>query len=86
MIHGGPETILEFLLGGDPDVTQDRAGEFGKEAFDEVEPRAVPQHLRHLVRKVRVAALEAVAPLVRLHVFLVEDFAHDGLGHAFERK
>ena len=41
VIHGGHETILEFLLGGGPDVTQDGAGEFGKEAFDEVEPRAV---------------------------------------------
>ena len=41
VIHGGHETILEFLLGSDPDVTQDGAGEFGKEAFDEVEPRAV---------------------------------------------
>jgi hypothetical protein len=30
-LHGGHETMLEFLLGCDADVAQDRAGEFGKE-------------------------------------------------------
>jgi hypothetical protein len=35
------EAILEFLLGGDADVAQHGAGEFGKEALDEVEPGAV---------------------------------------------
>jgi hypothetical protein len=37
----GHEAILEFLLGYDADVAQRRAGEFGKEALDEIEPRAV---------------------------------------------
>ena len=32
---------LEFLLGGDADVAQDGAGEFGKEALDEIEPGTV---------------------------------------------
>jgi hypothetical protein len=41
VIHGGHETILELLLGGDADVAQHGAGEFGKEALDEIEPRAV---------------------------------------------
>ena len=41
IIHGGHEAILEFLLGCDADVAQDGAGEFGKEALDEIEPRAV---------------------------------------------
>src|SRR5215470_5141174 len=41
IIHGGHEAILELLLGCDADVAQDGAGEFGKEALDEVEPRAV---------------------------------------------
>ena len=41
IIHGGQEAILEFLLGCDADVAQDGAGEFGKEALDEIEPRAV---------------------------------------------
>jgi hypothetical protein len=41
VVHGGHETILEFLFGCDTDVTQHGAGEFGKEALDEVEPRAV---------------------------------------------
>jgi hypothetical protein len=35
------EAILELLLGCDADVTQDGAGEFGKEALDEIEPGAV---------------------------------------------
>jgi hypothetical protein len=39
--HGGHEAILEFLLGCDADVAQHRAGEFGKEALDEIEPGTV---------------------------------------------
>ena len=41
VIHGRHDAILEFLFGCDADVTQDGAGEFGKEALDEVEPGAV---------------------------------------------
>ena len=41
VIHGGHETILEFLFGFDADVTQHRASELGEEALDEIEPRAV---------------------------------------------
>jgi hypothetical protein len=41
VIHGGHDTILEFLFGCDADVAQERAGELGEEAFDEVEPGAV---------------------------------------------
>jgi hypothetical protein len=41
IIHGGHDAILEFLFGCDADVAQDGAGEFGEEAFDEVEPGAV---------------------------------------------
>jgi hypothetical protein len=37
----GRETILEFLFGGDADVAQHGAREFGKEALDEVERGAV---------------------------------------------
>jgi hypothetical protein len=33
--------ILKFLFGCGADVAQDGAGEFGKEALDEVEPGAV---------------------------------------------
>ena len=40
-IHGGHDAVLELLLGCDTDVTQDRAGELGEEALDEVEPGAV---------------------------------------------
>jgi hypothetical protein len=29
-LRGGHEAMLEFLLGGDADVAQDRTGEFGK--------------------------------------------------------
>jgi hypothetical protein len=41
IIHGGHEAILELLLGCDADVAQDGAGEFGKEALDEIEPGTV---------------------------------------------
>src|SRR3974377_131891 len=35
------DALLELVLGGYPDVAQDRAGELGEEALNEVEPRAV---------------------------------------------
>jgi hypothetical protein len=41
IVHGGHEAVLEFLFGCDADVAQDGAGEFGKEALDEIEPGAV---------------------------------------------
>ena len=41
VIHGGHDAVLEFLFGCDADMAQDRAGELGEEALDEVEPRAV---------------------------------------------
>ena len=41
IIDRGHEAILELLLGCDADVAQDGAGEFGKEALDEIEPGAV---------------------------------------------
>ena len=40
-IHGRHDAVLEFLLGCDADVAQQRAGELGEEALDEVEPRAM---------------------------------------------
>jgi hypothetical protein len=41
VVHGGHDTILEFLFGFDADVAQHRASELGEEALDEIEPRAV---------------------------------------------
>ena len=41
IVDGGHQTILEFLLGGDADVAEHRAGELGEEALDQVEPGAV---------------------------------------------
>ena len=41
VIHGGHDAVLEFLFGCDADMAQDRAGELGEEAFDEIEPGAV---------------------------------------------
>jgi hypothetical protein len=41
VVHGGHETVLELLLGRDPDVAQNRTGDLGEEALDEVEPRAM---------------------------------------------
>src|ERR1700692_4189544 len=37
-IHGSHDAVLEFLFGSDADVAQDRAGELGEEALDEIEP------------------------------------------------
>jgi hypothetical protein len=41
IIYGGHEAILKFLFGYYADVAQEGAGEFGKEALDEIELRAV---------------------------------------------
>ena len=41
VVDSGHEAVLEFLLGCDADVTEHRTGELGKEALDEIEPRAV---------------------------------------------
>ena len=41
VVDGGHQTILEFLLRGDADVAEHRAGELGEEALDQVEPGAV---------------------------------------------
>jgi hypothetical protein len=41
VIHGGHDAVLEFLFGCDPDVAQDRAGELGEKALDQVQPGAV---------------------------------------------
>src|SRR5438046_8183638 len=35
------DALLEFVFRGHADVAQDRPGELGEEALDEVEPRAV---------------------------------------------
>jgi hypothetical protein len=40
VIHRCHDAILELLFGGDTDVAQDGASEFGKEALDKVEPGA----------------------------------------------
>ena len=41
VVHGGHETILELLLGGDADVAQHRARQLRKETLDQVEPGAM---------------------------------------------
>lgn len=41
VVDGGHEALLEFLLGGDADVAQDGAGEFGKKSLYEIQPGAV---------------------------------------------
>jgi hypothetical protein len=41
VIDAGHDAFLEFVLGSDPDVAQDRTGELGEEALDEVEPGTV---------------------------------------------
>ena len=37
-IHGGHDTLLEFLFRCDADVAQHRAGKLREEALDEIEP------------------------------------------------
>ena len=44
------------------------------------------QHLGHFFREVGAAALQIVAYFVRLHVFLVEDFAHRALHQVGEAR
>src|ERR1700737_2930994 len=41
VVDTGHDALLELLLRPNPDVAQDRAGELGEEALDEVEPGAV---------------------------------------------
>jgi hypothetical protein len=38
VVDGSHESALEFLLGCDTNVAEYRAGEFGGEAFDKIEP------------------------------------------------
>jgi hypothetical protein len=42
-IHGGDETIREFLIGRDADVTQNRACKLGEKALDKIQPGAMLQ-------------------------------------------
>jgi len=41
VVDTGHDALLELVLGGDADMAQDRAGELGEEALDEVEPGTV---------------------------------------------
>ena len=41
VVHCSHDAILEFLFGCHTDVAQDGSRELGKEALDEIEPRAV---------------------------------------------
>ena len=41
VVNTRDDALLKLVLGGHPDVAQDRTGEFGKEALNEVEPGAV---------------------------------------------
>jgi len=41
VVDGGHEAALELLFGSDADVEQNRTGELGEEALDEVEPGAM---------------------------------------------
>jgi hypothetical protein len=41
VVDASEHAVLEVFLGSDTDVAKNRAGEFGEEALDEVEPGAV---------------------------------------------
>lgn len=38
VIHCRHDSVLEFLFGSNTDVAQDRAGQLGEEALDQVQP------------------------------------------------
>jgi hypothetical protein len=46
VVYGGYEALFEFLFGDDADVAQDRAGELGEEALDEVDVTAASRNTR----------------------------------------
>src|SRR6516164_11412172 len=41
VIDEGHQALFEFVFGGDADLSEHRAREFGKEAFDQIEPGTV---------------------------------------------
>ena len=42
VVDGGQDPLFQFLFGDDADVPQHGSRKLGKEAFDQVEPGAVP--------------------------------------------
>jgi len=41
VVDGGQDSLLEFVRGGDADMSEHGAGELGEEALDQVEPGAM---------------------------------------------
>jgi hypothetical protein len=72
-IHGGHQSIFEFLFGGDADVAQHRAGELGEEALDKVEPRTVLRREGEFEAVGRLACEPSSGLLGNMRRMIVED-------------
>ena len=79
-VDAGHDALLEFVFGGHPDVTQDRAGELGEEALDEVEPRAVLGRERELEAAGRSSGKPGSGFPVDVRGVIVEDQFDRGAG------
>jgi hypothetical protein len=58
VIHRLHDTVFKFLFGYDADVAQHGAGEFGKEAFDEVEPSSIPSFFINKIANLNITSRE----------------------------
>jgi hypothetical protein len=75
VFDGGHDALLEFLFGSDTDMAQDGARELGKEALDQIEPRAMGRRAlglvgagKQLVRRRRSSAQRHRCILLSVHV------------------
>src|SRR5215469_3897714 len=73
VLHGGHETILEFLFRFDTDMTQHRASELGEEALDEIEPRAVRRREGELEATDRLLSEPGIGLFGDVRGMIVED-------------
>jgi hypothetical protein len=80
VVHGGDETILEFLFGCDADVTQNRARKFGEEALDKIEPGAVRRREREFEAAGRLTGKPGLCLFRNVGGMIVENQLHCGAG------
>ena len=73
IIHGSHDAIFEFLFGCDAYVTQNGAGQFREEAFDEIEPGAVLRREGELEAASRLIGEPRLCLLGHMRGMIVED-------------
>jgi len=78
VVDGGHDSILEFLLRRDADVAQDGTGELGKEALDQIEPRAVLGRERERETACRLLGEPSLRLLGDVRRMIVEDHLDGG--------